>query len=330
MRDQVHYRESHIHKSRRRRDLDLIMLLNCWAILNEYADQFSVDSLIDQASKVLQQVSSGDRSTIAAQILPDSTQWSAVTKPFLRIPPNLALAITNPLGGAVYMVDRSDAKADLQAALGISRDLNGYAPALRMAIYVSGLIEDSDIFELASTEQRTDIVSYLSLLVNLASDNLGLQGANHLWNEYNPEADDEMARFISRTQALIATWLETAKSSDLRSTAETDFLGAAGHRFLDGSLGLSATAYNNARAFSILQSELLESHGTNPEMTVGESLLKDFRRGPDVFLTTASLTAFKVRKESMRLCNETVADLTGVKIMEKDAEGKDPAIPGKY
>ncbi|KAI9877231.1 MAG: hypothetical protein M1830_004467 [Pleopsidium flavum] len=281
----------------------------------------SVDSLIDQASKILQQIPSADRSVTVAQLLPDSAQWSIVSKPFLKIPPNLALAITSPMGGAVYAVDRVDAKTDLQAALEISRDLNGYAPALRMAIYVSRLIEESDIFEHVSIKQRTEIVSYLSLLVNLASDNLGLQGANHLWNEYTPEVDDEMARFISRTQALIARWLETANSSDLRSTAETEFLGAAGHRFLEGSSGLSANAYNNARAFSVLQSELLESNGTTTEMALEESLLKDFRRGSDVFLATALLTGLKVRKESMKLCNETVADLTGLNITQNDAEG---------
>ena len=265
-----------------------------------------------------------DRAAIAAQLLPESAQWFSVIQPFLTIPPNANMTITNPLGGAVYMVDRSVEKLELKATRDVPRDSNGYSPALRVAIYVSSLIANSDIFELISTEQRTDIVYYLSLSLSLASDNLGLQGANDLWIQYNSEVDDEMTQFVSRTQTLVARWLEMTDSSDLRSTTKAEFLGAAGRRLLDRSLGLSATAYNNARAFSSLQSELIELHGMDPKITMEESVLKTIRKGPDVFHAIALLTGLRPRKDSIKLCNEIVADLTGLKLEQNQSESEDP------
>lgn len=286
----------------------------------------SVDSLIDQAFKVLKPVTGEDRAAIAAQLLPESPQWFSITKPFLTIPPDPSLAITNPLGGAVYMVDRSDEKLELKATGDVPRDSNGYSPALRMAIYVSSLIANSDIFELISTEQRTDIAFYLSLLLSLASDNLGLEGANDLWIQYNSEVDDEMTQFVSRTQTLVARWLETTDSPDLRSTTEAGFLGVAGRRLLDRSLGLSATAYNSARAFSAIQSELIELHGMDPKVTMEESVLKTIRKGSDVFHSIALLTGLRPRKDSIKLCNEIIADLTGLRLERNQTESEGPAV----
>lgn len=286
-----------------------------------YADYYSVESLIDQASKLHLQGSDEARSAVAAQIIPDFAQWSAAIEPFLRLVPNPALALTSPLGGAVYMVERQSADTDLQRTVTISRDLNGYSPALRMAIYVLGMLENSEIFQLLSVEQRIGTMSNMVLILNLANDNLGLHGANHLWNLYDHEVEEEMSRFVSQTQALVAGWLKMAPRSDSRSPVEAEALHAAQHKFFEQSRGLSAVAYNHAQALSFLQSELSELHGTAFLIPLDGSLLKDLRRSRDVFLATAFLAAYKPQKESVRLCNELVSDLTGSDFLQSSAEG---------
>jgi len=280
---------------------------------------------MDQASKLYLQASEGDRSTIAAQIIPDVAQWLAAIEPFIKLVPNPALALTSPLGGAVYLVDRQSADTDLQRTIQTSRDHSGYSPALRMAIFVLGMLENHDIFQLLSAEHRMDTVSYMLLILNLANENLGIHGANHLWNLYDPEVEEEMSRFVSQMQALVAGWLKLAPNSDSGSTVEAEALRAAQHRFFERSRGLSATAYNHAQALSFLQSELSELHGTASLISFEESFLKDLRRTPDVFLVTAFLTAYKPHKESLRLCNELVSDLTGFNILESSAEGMNRA-----
>lgn len=291
-----------------------------------YTDYYSVESLRDQASKLLRQASNEDRSTTAAQIIPDFAQCLAAMEPFLRVVPNPALAMTSPLSGAVYMVDQQSADTDLLGTVTISRDSNGYSPALRMAIYVQGILESSDIFHLLSREQRNHTVSYMILALDLANDNLGLHGANHLWNIYDPEVEEEMSRFIYQTQSLIAGWLKMARTSDTESSVEAEALHAAQNKFLQQSRGLSAVAYNHAQALTFVQSELSELHGPGSGMPIEESLLKDLRRSPDIFLVTAILSAYKPHKDSVRLCNELVSDLTGFDILHKDAEGMNSAF----
>ena len=278
-----------------------------------------MDSLIDQASKLLRQASSEDAFPVAAQMMPDITQWSAATEPLLRIRPNPALAMTSSLGGAVYMVDQKS--TDTDSLIKIPRDSNGYCPALRMALYVRGMLKNSDIFQFLSTEQRTNTVSYMILVLNLANDNLGLHGANDLWNIYDPEVEEEMSLFVSQTQAVIADWLKLAPSSDSNSSMEVEAVRAAQHRFLEESRGLSAASYNHAQAFTFLQSELSELQGPGSRMPVVEPLLKDLRRSPDVFSVVALVTAFKPHNESVRLCNELISGLTGFKILQGGAEG---------
>lgn len=286
-----------------------------------YADYHSVESLIDQALKLHLQASDEDRPTVTAQIIPDFAQWSAAMEPFLRLVPSPALALTSPLGAAVYMVDAQSADTDLQHAVEVSRDPNGYSPALRMAIYVVSLLENPNIFQFLNAEQRTHTVSYILLILNLANDNLGLHGANHLWNLYDPEVDEEISSFVSQTQALVAGWLRLVPSSDSGSTVEAETLHAAQHLLFDASRGLSAVAYNHAQALCFLQSELSELQGTGSLIPLEEPLLKNFRRSSDVFLVSTVLTAYKPHKESVRLCNELVSDLTGFDILQDSAEG---------
>ena len=284
-------------------------------------DYYSVDSLIEQASKLHRQASDEDRSTVAAQIVPDSALWSAAIEPFLSVVPNPALAMTSPLGGAVYMVDRVSADTGVQLTVEVPRDHNGYSPALRMAIYALGMLGNSDVFQLLSTEQRTDTVSYLILVLNLANDNHGLHGANDLWNIYDSEVEEDMSQFVSQTQALIASWLKLGPSSDSRSSLEAEALHGAQHSFVAASRGLSAVAYNNAQALSLLQSEISELHGASAGPPIEEYPLKNLRRSPDVFLVTAILAAYKPHNESVRLCNELVSDLTGFDIFQNSTKG---------
>ncbi len=255
-------------------------------------------------------------------MLPDSKQWSTALEPFLNIAPNLSLAITNPLDGVVYMVDRQDADAHLQDALDIPRDFNGYSPALRMALYVSEMMEKADKDSFFTTEQHADAVLYLTLVSNLASDNLGLHGANHLWTEYTSEVDEQVSNFISSTQVLVSGWLDKATSPDLRSTTDAGFLGLAGKQLLEASRGKSPLAYHHARAFTVLQGELVERHDIDPDIMITESSLKNLRRGPDIFLTTGLLTAYKPYHQSLQLCNEIVSDLTGFDALRMGTEGR--------
>jgi len=319
MQDLTRYRKSHGAEAEFNEVLPL--RLHCIGLLFLNADYYSVESLVDQASKLYLQVSDEDRSTVAAQILPDFAQSSAAIEPFLRLVPNPALALTSPLGGAVYMVDRQSADTDLQHAVTISRDPNGYPPALRMAIFILEMLENSDIFQFLSAGQRMNTMSYMLLLLNLANDNLGLHGANHLWNLYDPEVEEGMAHFVSQTQALVAGWLKVAPISDSRSTVEAEALHAVQHRFFEQSRSLSAVAYNHAQALSFLQLEMSELYGTASLIPLEGSLLKDLRRSPDVFLVTAFLAVYRPHEESVRLCNELVSDLTGLDILQSNAEG---------
>lgn len=176
-------------------------------------------------------------------------------KPFLDLKPNPSLAITDRIGGAIYMVEEVVKYRD--SISGVSRDWNGYPAALRMAMYTTQIIRASDIFEFIELARRGDIFEMLLLTVQLANDNLGIAGANNLWIRNDPDAETEVLDFISESQSLISNWLGGGDHEKEASekAVDTEFLEAVLEKLKKGSSGKSAFAFYNARAMCYILQE---------------------------------------------------------------------------
>jgi hypothetical protein len=273
----------------------------------------SVETLVDLAK---QSVKPGQSWDTLQNVFPSVEDWDAALAPFLTTPPKSSLAITNPLGGAVYLVNTvaSDKRK-------LSRDADGYTAAYRITQYVAKLLKESDLFPVESipTATRDAYFRNMALTVQVADDNLGLAGANGLWADYNADAESDAMTFISDAQTFVTQELKrlslTWSENDGSMSWATQLLAGV-------EKSTSAPAYYTARAYSILVADAIEMSGwRNANTPQLQDALKSVRKEKAILPIIAYLNAFKeplsASKSCERMCNELIADLTGLNVEQK-------------
>ncbi|KAI9847626.1 MAG: hypothetical protein M1837_002200 [Sclerophora amabilis] len=268
----------------------------------------SIESLIELAQNLLKHSVLGSR--LPKTLLPDAGQWDSALVPFLKIVPNPALAMTDRLGGAVYLVS---AETGISPSPEISRDQNGFSTALRMAMFTSKLLKSRQLFESIELDEKVLLMKNLRLTLSLTNDNLGLAGANNLWNLYSEGTEAEIMDFVSDAQELTKSWLRTQDASP--DEALYDFINAVQSEFERSSFGSSAPALYHARALAAVSEEYFELVGWQKSKPASLSeVLNNARKGGNIFHVIALLVGYKEplsnTDDSNRLLNELVSELT--------------------
>lgn len=292
--------------------------------LNEASDMsLSVPLLVEQAQKLSLEDGVGQPSN-KVPVLPDLRRWAEALTTFLEVPPPKSIGITNILGGAVYLIQSNAPSAKLPK---IPRDPDGFTVPLRMAYYTTRILKNEHTLTQVGDTQLTDIYRLLSLTVQLADDNMTCADANGLWSIYTHEVENEILDFISEANGLLRKWLSKSSSWWHRDTLSSySFVSTVIDTWLEETKGASSSAYHNARAYASAVSELIEMHGWH--QTRDEELgakVQNLWKSQEAFHAIAILTAHKVPLGSKRLCqrvcNELVADLTGLDIAVNPRNG---------
>lgn len=254
----------------------------------------SIETLVELAQK----------STQLAEVLPDTRRWHEVLSPLLDIMPPASLALTNQLGGAIYLLHGAEAANTIGR---VQRDRDGYTAALRVALYTVRLLKASTGFSALDNQQCADIYLMVLLTVQLVHDNLSLYGSNNLWLSRGTAVESEMLDFVSDAQRLLTTW---------RSESRSSFLKIAHTAMFEASAGLGPKSFHNARAFSHSFSELNETFGPQASSPNNvESEFRTLRKSKDMLSFASFIVAHKIQLSPMpvfaRVCNELVAGLTG-------------------
>jgi hypothetical protein len=280
----------------------------------------SIETLVDL---VKQSVTAGSSWEELSKVFPSEENWNAALTPFLTASPRPALAITNPLGGAVYLVESKQSPVDIRK---MPRDADGYSSAYRIAQYITRLFKNPDIFTMESIpeETRKIYLQNIALTVQLAGDNLGLAGANGLWVDYNPEVEADAMTFMSDAQSF--TTQELKRLAGTWSAGTGSVLDWALELFSNVGTDTSSQAYYHARVYSVLVAEAVEiSSWKSSQNAQLQEALKALRKNKETFALLGYLNAFKeplaASKSCERMCNEFVADLTGLDIQQKSEEG---------
>ncbi|KAF2821605.1 RING zinc finger protein-like protein [Ophiobolus disseminans] len=270
----------------------------------------SVETLVDLAK---QSVKTGQDWKMLKNVLPSVDDWDLALAPFLSTAPKSSLAITNPLGGAVYLVDQN-----LAPSKSTSRDADGYSAAYRTTQYVTKLLKESDLFPINSIplEIREVYLRNIALTIQLADDNVGLSGANGLWAVYNADTESDAITLISDAQQFVTQELRRL-SSLLLSTSDEALLSWATDLLGRVEATPSAGAYYAARAYSVLIVDAVDMAGwrtaQNPQL---QEALKAMRKTKAIFPLLGFLNALAdpltASKSCERMCNEIIADLTGL------------------
>ncbi|KAJ4308229.1 hypothetical protein N0V94_009445 [Neodidymelliopsis sp. IMI 364377] len=282
----------------------------------------SIETLVDLAK---QSFKPGSKWQDAARVFPTTEDWNAALAPFLAFPPKSALAVTNTLGGAVYLVEPTSGSTDARKT---SRDADGYSAAYRIAQYVVRLFKNSELFKMedAPTDLRDTYLRNIALTTQLAGDNLGLADANGLWADYNTDVETDAMMFMSDAHSFIAHELKRLTEAWSESNDDSLVLAWANDTLSQIGTGNSTQAYYAARTYSSLVADTVEINGWKNALTAQiQDQLKTVRKTKQIFPLLAYLNAFKepltASKSCERMCNEHIADLTGLDIEQKPKEG---------
>ncbi|KAF2083345.1 RING zinc finger protein-like protein [Saccharata proteae CBS 121410] len=291
------------------------------------SESVSPSTLVELAQGLLRN-SEMSTSELVQNLLPSQEAWEKALASFLDIPPPPSFAITSPLQGAVHLVERQKT-----GPLDVSRDSEGWSAALRMAWYTSRILKTTAVTESLSAEQMALVYRQLTLVTQLADDNVSRAGANDLFIQYSPGTENDVLEFISETQSLLHDWLgdngdHKAPSAHVESP-HLKLFNLALQDFNDGMTDLTPSAFHNARAFSRITSEGIEMHGWHgwqslpkPEWEGTFSGLKSANQSmlANVAYLVGYSTPLLTTKEASRFCNELVAQITGFDINKDPRE----------
>ncbi|MCJ1380931.1 hypothetical protein MMC17_004040 [Xylographa soralifera] len=270
----------------------------------EIADSasLSITSLESEAIELLRHAAEIEVEIVAEALLPDEAQWTTALEPFFQHHPDPALAITNSLGGILQIISQeSETRKD--QAIPITRDMNGYSAALRMAWYVTALCASTDIFDVVTTNRRAITYHYLALFVQLATDQLSISQLPGLWKTSETEDDIKLINFIADNQSMVAKW------SRRPSTKDMTFVKEAQESLLASTMGLSALAYYHGRAYTALKSEQEETSGIT---ITDENYLITAQEASDPITAAVTISSISNPKAVLYICNRLIADLTGL------------------
>ncbi|EDU39791.1 conserved hypothetical protein [Pyrenophora tritici-repentis Pt-1C-BFP] len=278
----------------------------------------SVETLVDLAK---QSVKTGGDWTEISKVFPSLEDWNAALKPFLNAPPRSSLAITNPLGGAVYLVKSTQ---PLLQAETTPRDSDGNSSAYRMTQYVTRLFKNPELFPIDNVprELRDAYLRNIAVAVQLADDNLGLAGSNGFWSHYDSYAEADAMTFMSDAQSFVAQELKSLVATWGSNNPDASLMTWADKLLSDIDVDATSVTYYNARTYSVLLTDAIEiAAWKNAHTSQLQEILKATRKNKNFFQILALINAFREplseAKACERMCNEIVADLTGLDI-EKD------------
>ncbi|KAF1963832.1 hypothetical protein CC80DRAFT_398192 [Byssothecium circinans] len=279
----------------------------------------SVGTLVELAKQL---VKLGSTWADIEPIFPKLDSWQAALYPFLNAAPRISLAIANPLASAVYLVEP---KHSGSSTASLPRDADGYSVAYRISLYVTRLFkEDLFSFEKLPKELQQTYLTNIALTIQLADDNHCLAGANGLWADYTTDSEADAVTFMSDAQPFVTR--EIVRLQQSLSQDDTSLIDWA--KQLSGEIqpGTSSQAYYLARALSVLVGDAIDILGWKSAYTSQmQELLKTIRRDKKIFPLLFVLNAFKeplaASKSCERMCNELVADLTGLDLEKTPEEG---------
>jgi hypothetical protein len=230
----------------------------------------------------------------------------------LEQPPNPALAVMRPFAGAVFAANKISTERTPRKA---SRDINGYSVALRMAIYTTNLVPEAN-FCLVSNEIKVELLYFLLLTAELASDQIDLAEDNKLFESHlDPEILADVRDFLSDSQSCLTNIIHDARpfSSSMAFTVLENLIS----RLLTIASTATPTAFYAAKALSHLLPKLNDVFGwqdaSNEQWLTDLGILEtSTSNGLGAVAVLIGLQDFLTTSRVVNnLCNRLISDVAG-------------------
>ncbi|KAG0636507.1 hypothetical protein HOY80DRAFT_1088364 [Tuber brumale] len=285
----------------------------------------SLNFLAERAHDLVHRVPEDEQTALAEKVLFSEDQWRSSLSPFLKKAPRPSLAISNPIGGAIFLV--KDSQDDASPGE-IVRDLDGLSKVLRMAVFIVEFLKTMGAYERQdekvarilrgiTDDARVTLLKYLMLVSILANDNVTIRESNDLWNQYSSGTEAEMMEFVFESQRF---FMESLKHESEPGAGGADKIPGYIFKLLDCLMGMSKQetpeGFYSARILETMISTLSQDGKISSAQS--QSWLKsiDIRKGQEIHCSTAILTGLgellEHTKEAEKLRNGLASDITGI------------------
>ncbi|GAB1201767.1 hypothetical protein APSETT445_000359 [Aspergillus pseudonomiae] len=282
---------------------------------NVNEESLSIGSLLSVAEEFLHNTKPEDLKKVVKDILPSRQNWEDALDPFLALPPRLSTAITSPLKGTVHIIDRHISDESRRRYETVPRDSSHCSSALRLAYFTIRTLSSSDITSQLGAEELQTLFYYLPLAVQLIDDDLSIDNCNGITGVLLPEQREEYMEIVNDGRSLINRWanLEESVAPSISAFWESK---------LESLTGTSAVDYRVGEAFvKIMEGQDSANSKSSEDIA---KLCKDVRTANAI--RSASWVA--ILRHSIlsnpagtRLCNELVAESTGLKPHDERKDG---------
>lgn len=275
-----------------------------------------IESLLIIAEELLHNTKSEDVRRIAKDVLPSRKSWAAALGPFLDFPLRTSAVITSPLGGTVHLIDRTLSEEFKERYEKVPRDSNHCSSAFRLVYFTTRVLSLFNITMDLDVEELETLFFNIPLSVQLVDDDLSIENSNGITGLILPEQREEYMAVVNEGRKVMRDWTE----SESVAPKITSFWQSK----LEELAGLSPRDYRVGEAFAkIMDSASLSHKAKSPEEVT--KLCRDTRAANAIW----SSSWVAVLRDSIisnptgtRLCNELVADSTGLKPSDEKKDGE--------
>ncbi|KAL5691112.1 hypothetical protein EMGR_007253 [Emarellia grisea] len=286
-------------------------------------ESLSIGSLLSIAEDLLGAADPEARASIAKDILPSRQTWETALRPFLELPPRPSTAITSPLGGTVHLVNPEISDTLKEQYHTIPRDSSGCSSAFRLAYFTIRVLSSFDIMGNLSAEEQETLFHYIPLAVQLIDDDLSIENCNGITGLTHSDQREEYLEIVYDGRKVMNQWTGSdGRQSEANATVALRTLSFWQNK-LEALNNTSPTDYRIGEAFVRLMNSLDSANKSKSTEDI-TNICREMRSANAI--RSASWVA--VLRESIlgnptgnRLCNELVADSTGLKPQDEKKEG---------
>lgn len=224
----------------------------------------------------------------------------------------------------MHLVDHGLSETFKQRWESVPRDSDHCSSAFRMASFTTRILSSFDIIEYVDTETLETLFYSLPLALQLIDDDLSIEGCNGITGMELSDQREEYTETVNEGRQVISRWIH----SDAEIVSEGVTLSSKLLSFWENQLeklaGTSPVNYRVGEAFV----KIMASIGSPKKAKSPEEVTKICKetRTANAIRSASWLTSLRhlviSNPAGTRLCNELVADSTGLNPQDERGDGE--------
>lgn len=270
----------------------------------------------------MREIEKGQTDFKLRDILPSHSAWANALAPFLQIPPRPSTAITSPLLGTVHLVQREISESLKDLWLSVPRDSDRCTVAFRITAFITKIMQSTELATKLDPEDLDTLFFFFPMALQLIDDDLNIENCNGISGVELADQRDEYLELTLQGRGIVSSWIysKDALKSSPESTISSHMITLWENK-LEELDGTSPLDYRIGQAFVKLMTSL---EFNKPSDDVAK-ICRDARSANAI----RSASWFAVLRSSIlsnavgnRICNELVADSTGLKPDGSSSQGE--------